>query len=437
MPSPPEHIPGVLLLYRRPVTKYFADAKTIDDHIAAFGKYSRYPIYTHNTDLGCPRSLGAARFDAVVLHYSLFGHGGSEYPFPPQFNRWLDHSPGTYKIAFFHDEHTFCGRRFAYLNDHRIDCVFTMLEPSEFGKVYGTYTPGVSKIISHLPGYVSEEMVELSERLYLPDAERPIDVGFRARPLEPFMGRDEKTVMGRGFAERAAGSDLVTDIQVSPQSLLPGESWFEFLGRCKTVLGVESGTTCFDLEDEVWEEYERLKAEGREVSADDLRKGELARWHDSVYYKTIGPRHFEAAAMRTTQVLFEGTYSGLMEPMEHYIPLKPDFSNFAEAVERIRDPKLRLKLAENAHRDLIASGEHGFASLIATFDSTLTDAGIGPGPSDPAAAESALHQPRPVLALQHLRSSASYHPFWSKALWRVSRPPIEGYRRLRRRWTTR
>jgi hypothetical protein len=432
-----KRIGGVLLLYRRPITKHFADAKTIDDHIAAFAKHSKYAIHSHNTDLGFPRGLRGVSFDAVVLHYSLFGHGGSEYPFPPQFNRWLDQSPDTYKIAFFHDEHTFCGRRFAYLNDRKIDCVFTMLQPSEFAKVYGKYTPGVSKIVSHLPGYVSDDMLEIADRLTIPDADRPIDVGFRARPLEPFMGRDEKTMIGRGFAERSAGTDLVTDIEISPESLLPGESWFEFLARCKTVLGVESGTTCFDLEDEVWEEYERLKKQGRDVTAEDLRKGELARWHDSVYYKTIGPRHFEAAAMRVTQVLFEGSYSGLMEPMVHYVPLKADFSNFDEVVAHIGDANLRVELADNAHRDLIASGEHTFSTLIAAFDAVLAAAGLAVGESDAVAGETALHRAPPVVALQNLRSNLSYHPFWSKALWRVSRPPIEGYRRLRRRWTRR
>ena len=44
-----------------------------------------------------------------------------------------------------------------------------------------------------------------------------------------------------------------------------------------------------------------------------------------VYYLTMSPRVFEAAAVRSCQILFEGRYSGILEPMVHYIPLKKDF----------------------------------------------------------------------------------------------------------------
>ena len=66
----------------------------------------------------------------------------------------------------------------------------------------------------------------------------------------------------------------------------------------------------------------------------------LPRWEDNVYYRTISPRHFEAAAFRICQVLFEGRYSGVLEPMVHYIPLKKDFSNIDEVIRRIsRTPR--------------------------------------------------------------------------------------------------
>ena len=371
------HISGVLLLYRRPISRWFRDASTIDEHIAAFARHSRYAVHSHDTELGYPSGLDASRFDAVVLHYSLFGGGAEGYPFSPRFERTLDDE--IYKVAFFHDEHTHCGQRFEFLNRHRIDCVFTCLEEAEFGAVYGSYTE-VPVLVSHLPGYVSESLEQLPPAPLEP--ERPLDVGFRARPLAPYMGPDDKAEMGEGFAGRAAGTGLTTDIEVSHDSLLPGESWFEFMGSSRAMLGVESGTRTFDLEDEVLRDFERVATERggpSEVTLDDLDPAVLARWTDRVRYRTIGPRHFEAAALRVCQVLFEGSYSGLMEPMRHYIPVKRDFSNFDEVVERIRDEGLRRELAENAHRDLVASREHTYAALIAKLDAVLADAGLDPG----------------------------------------------------------
>ncbi len=46
-----------------------------------------------------------------------------------------------------------------------------------------------------------------------------------------------------------------------------------------------------------------------------------------------------------------------MEPMVDYIPLRKDFSNFDEVLERFRDPELRQELCENARRRLIDSGD--------------------------------------------------------------------------------
>lgn len=435
MSAPAKRAGGVLLLYRRPISRWFRDALTIEDHIAAFARHSRFAVHAHNTELGYPRGLDRVRFDAIVMHYSLFGAEGPDYPFSPLFERYLDASEGSYKVAFFHDEHTACGKRFAFLNRHRFDCVFTLLEPPEFDKVYGAYTE-VPKLVSHLPGYVSESAIQASHELTGPDAERELDVAFRARPLAPYMGVDDKGEMGRGFAERAGGTGLATDIEVSDESLLPGEDWFRFMARARTILGVESGTSCFDLEDEVRAEYERIAAvKGAEnVTVADLRGGTLERWENRVHYRTIGPRNFEAAAMGVCQVLFEGRYSGLMEPMRHYIPLRRDFSNFDEVVERIRDPGLRAELATNARRDLVDSEEHSFARLIESLDEVLIAAGLAAeAPADGAeAAERALRRGAPARAAMRLRSALAYHPAMSRALWRVSRPILRVARAFQR-----
>jgi hypothetical protein len=98
-----------------------------------------------------------------------------------------------------------------------------------------------------------------------------------------------------------------------------------------------------------------------------------------VPYRTVSPRHFEAAALRSCQVLYEGHYSGTMEPLVHYIPLRKDFSNFDEVVERIRDGALRRELTDNAHRDLIASERYSYAAFIGGFDEELVAAGLVPG----------------------------------------------------------
>ncbi len=189
-----------MLLYHRPAVPWFEDAATVTDHIESFARYSRFPVWeVANTDLGFPPGLAEVPVGAVVLHYSLFHSSG--YKLDEGFRRFLAETD-VYKVVFFQDEHHFCRQRFAFLNEYRFDCVFTCLEPSELGKVYERYT-SVPKLVSYLPGYVSETMVDAAARFALPDERRSIDIGYRGRSLAPYMGRGalEKGEIATRFAE--------------------------------------------------------------------------------------------------------------------------------------------------------------------------------------------------------------------------------------------
>jgi hypothetical protein len=194
------------------------------------------------------------------------------------------------------------------------------------------------------------------------------------------MGRGalEKADIGERFVELAGDRGLILDIKTGEEDRIYASDWHRFTGDSKGTLGTESGVSCFDLEDEVREEYERLSSNGHEPTVEELEHGALGRWDGRIPYRMISPRNFEAAAFRTCQILYEGHYSGVLEPMRHYIPLRKDFSNLDEVIERFRDPLLRGELTENAHTDLIASREYGYEHLIAQFDENLIDAGLTP-----------------------------------------------------------
>jgi hypothetical protein len=365
-------VDGVMLLYHRPIPRWFKDASTVMEHVRAFGRHSRFPLWTVNSDSGFPEGLRSLDFAAIVLHYSLFGMG--TYALDEGWLDYLDRTP-AYKVAFFQDECTRCQRRFSFLNAHSVDCVYTCLEPSQFDKVYGRYTD-VPKLVSNVPGYVSEELLEAASRFAVPDGKRSVDVGYRGRPLPPYLGRgaQEKHLIGQRFRELARDSGLRLDILGAEADRLYGDAWYRFLADCRCVLGVESGVSAFDLEDEVLTEYRELKRVQDTVALEDLRS--LPRWEDEVYYRTVSPRHLEAAAFRVCQILFEGRYSGALEPMVHYIPLKKDFSNIDEVIDLVKDADVRTEIAANAHRDLIESGEWSYRRWIGGVDDVLRSGGV-------------------------------------------------------------
>jgi len=255
------------------------------DHVESFERYSRFGVRKLNTDFPLPQRVAELDFELVIVHYSCVGAG--LYSMTEDHLEWLRTSRG-HKVVFVQDEFRYCGHRFWFLDEIGCETLYTCLEPPEFDKVYGSHTR-VPRIRTNLPGYVSEQMVADGDRLGMSDRERPVDVGYRGRPLPPYAGRGglEKYEIGRRFAELAAGSDLVLDIGLEEEDRLYGKDWPKFLARCKAVLGVESGVSVFDVDDRVTDQFERLSEQGRRVTVDDLT--EAVELEDRIFLRTISP----------------------------------------------------------------------------------------------------------------------------------------------------
>jgi hypothetical protein len=225
-------------------------------------------------------------------------------------------------------------------------------------------------------------MMAASQKYSLPSEKRKVDIGYRGRRLEYYMGKgaQEKYEIAVKFREKASGVGLKLDIEANESKRIYGEKWYEFIGNCRGLLGVEAGVSIFDVEDVVYEGYQRLMASNPKISFEEMSKQlGFKEWEDKIYYRTISPRHFEAAAFRVCQILFEGKYSWIMRPMVHYIPLKKDFSNFDEVINMFNNAALRKKMTDNAYNDLIASELYSYKRFVQeSFDKVLLEEGLAP-----------------------------------------------------------
>ena len=376
--APPVYVNGLLLLYHRPPLR--KDAVTVSEHIEAFQRHSKFKVWSLNTAYGCPPRLGRIRFSGMLFHYSLFG--GWIYYLNDELYDYIDACESTYKVAFFQDEYRYCRKRFAFVDRCKVDCVYTLLRDEYFAATYQKYTH-VAKLVSHLPGYVSAQLINAASRFMKSEEGRTIDIGYRGRKLDYYMGKgaQEKHAIAVGFRQRLADSNLRLDVECEEQKRIYGDGWYRFLADCRAVLGVEAGVSVFDVEDVVRPECERLLQEHPHMTFDEIYTRVLWQWEDRISYRTISPRHFEAGAFHACQILFEGHYSGILKPWVHYIPLKEDFSNFDEVMGLLYDRDARHELTEQAHHDLIASGRYSYERFIADFDAELEKEGVTPRPS--------------------------------------------------------
>ena len=366
----------ILQLYYHPPSK---NAPTIREHVNAFARHSCFRVWNVNTAFGFPPALNNVRFSVILLHYSLFGLPiGLNW----RFLRFIEENDDCYKIVFLQDEYRCWPERSEFINSNGIDCVYTLLEPPYFRDTYWKHTR-VSKLIYNLPGYVSKDLLGMAQNFTKPDSERTVDVGYRGRKLPYYMGRgsQEKHLIGVEFKNRAMEVGLRVDIETEEAKRIYGDSWFKFLANCKSVLGVEAGVSVFDIDNVVRPQYAKLVKGHPDLSFPDCPFEEvyeaiLAPYEEKIFYRTISPRHFEAAAFRVCQILFEGKYSGVLKPMVHYIPLKKDFSNFGNVVDMFRNASLRQTLTENAYQDLIASGRYSYEGFVQGFDGELLSRGL-------------------------------------------------------------
>lgn len=398
----------------------------------SFIKYSQFKVWAVNIACGFPKCLYDYRFAITLFHYSAWG--GALYPIFKPFDDYLATQIDNLTIQFCQDENYNCRRRRAFITDYNIQWIYTSLDPQYYQEVYYSRCPTVKKIFPTLCGYVSDNMLAKARKFAKPFEKRTIDIGYRARTLPPYLGRGamEKQLMGLGFLERAKGLGLNLDIKINEESRLYGDDWYKWLGNCRAVLGVEGGGSIFDLDDEVWDTYRRKPCSYEELPVDLMKKME-----GRIFYQHFTPRHLEAAACHTPQILFTGKYNGNMKPWVHYAPLEKDFSNFHEVMSRV--PLVAKTISDNTYNDLIVSGKYTYQKFIQGFDQNLLDAGLTPSINQNLAREvtQALRAYINNKRLNYILQSKLYIPFCKSPLGKAGinglyHPAREIYRAIRR-----
>ena len=127
---------------------------------------------------------------------------------------------------------------------------------------------------------------------------------------------------------------------------------------------MESGASLLDPDGSIYHSVNAYLDQNPGASFDDAEQNCFKGLDGNLHLYALGPRHLEACAARSCQILVEGHYSGLLKPGEHYIPLKKDFSNIDEVLRIVKEDKLRDGIVEKAYRDIVASGKWTYREFV-------------------------------------------------------------------------
>ena len=137
-----------------------------------------------------------------------------------------------------------------------------------------------------------------------------------------------------------------------------------FLLSCRYTVGVEGGASVFDGDGSLRRCCERVLANRPGATFEELEAECFPGRDGEVELFALSPRHLEAAATRTCQVLIEGEYGGVLKPDRHYIPLRRDFSNLDDVLATMRRDEDRERIVETAYQDIVASGQWSYPRFV-------------------------------------------------------------------------
>jgi Glycosyl transferases group 1 len=134
-----------------------------------------------------------------------------------------------------------------------------------------------------------------------------------------------------------------------------------------------NGASFIDFRGTVQPAVEAAELANPNVSFEEINARHLEGRDGEIIIHVISPRCFEAAALRTLMILYPGTYSGVLEPWRHYVPLARDHSNLDEAVAVLRDPERAGTIIDAAYREVALNKSYWFRSLVADFDADIDE----------------------------------------------------------------
>jgi hypothetical protein len=291
----------------------------------------------HDAALPLPPYVRDAEFDAVLIDVTFLTArwaGESFYRCRREEYAFVSESPAV-KIAFPQDEYDCHLTLDEWMCDWRVDVVYSVI-PSSWDVLYPQFH-SVGEIRLGYTGYIDEALIDRPRK---PFAQRRIDIGYRARKLPPYFGKvgENKWTIGRDVLAAASETGLKTDIVLGESGTLFGDAWLDFISDSKFTLGANSGSSLLDPYGGIQRAVKAHLAEHPKATFDEVEAAVFPGL-DGLPMTAISPRVLEAALLESGQILVDGDYSSIVQPWEHYIPIRPDASNAREVFDAMKDAR--------------------------------------------------------------------------------------------------
>lgn len=390
--------------------------RTNRDHIYNFPKYEKGNLYVfHAANAPVSEALKQFKFDGVIMNYCFLGYrAGPLYPVLREKYAWLKDLDCP-KIAICQDDYTESGVMDEWLEFMDVSTIYSPIQnnvkelyPRNWGKK--NFKLGLTAYTD------SADMKELA-KYARPFHKRQIDVGTRVRFLPPQFGRYGRTKgeTAEDFAHLADIAGFNTDISTDPSDVIFGSNWLKFVGNCKFTLGSKGGSSLNDPYGKFRKRITKYLQECPNAGFAEVEKKCFPGVDGHFVFAGVSPRLFEAAALRTCQILIRDEYVGGIEPYIDYIPLDEDMSNIEEVFTLMRDEDKCLAMIESCYQKLIASEAFDYNKFVPDVLSEIIPLSAGVTKSDAKLLEQHFSELRPYLNIKRNRGGF-FGRLWQRSL---------------------
>ncbi len=323
-----------------------------------------------------PPNIDLCEFSGVIIHNSISYDVENLRVLDARLSIRLKDFNGL-KILFKQDENHKFRELAKYVGETRFDLILTCLPSAELEKIYPRNVVGEIRFQRMLTGYVTPTLRAIDAK---PINRREITIGYRGSIQPLSFGRlaYEKRSIGEKVISNLSGfANFRLDISSKWEDRLGTDAWFDFLGNCKATLGAESGASVFDIDGSLKNKCalaeKKIGAFREDADYAESYLAYIADLEGKISYNQISPRHFEAAATRTLQVLYPGEYSGIFMPGIHYVELARDHSNISEIISFLQDDAAVAEITERAHKDIVMNPIFWIEEFVSMLDGCIED----------------------------------------------------------------
>ena len=358
---------NVLFLCNRPSNN--SQASTVTEYLNALKKYSSYNVFEISMLHQFPSRINLEKFDIIVTHYSLSLGPLLEYYYGKNLLEKIKKFEGL-KVSFLQDEYRQVETYWKNINELGIDVLFSTVPEKEIQKVYPPNMVPNLRVVNVLTGYVPESLLGINSSLI---KNRSIDVGYRSRKTPFWLGKlgFEKFFISEEFKKRSKNYNIKINFSTKEGDRLYGDKWIDFVSSCKSLIGVESGASIVDFDGSLEKNVNSYVEKNPHATFDEIFNKFLKPYEGNVNFHQISPRCFEAIALRTPLILFEGKYSGILKKNKHFIPLKKDFSNFHDVMEKLKNYNQLQKMANIAYDEIALNPKYSYRQFIFNIEKII------------------------------------------------------------------